>query len=404
MVTCHSIVEQYPITIIGYSGNKLIGYDANGNRKEWLDFWGDEGVTSFTDDVKKCIRGWAEKSLPVHTPKMYHEISREMLAKKLISFTGLVGYKVIFNNSGTEANELAIKAARLYWHKAGNGDRYVIYSLEKGFHGRTAFSLAASDSHGSGSPYHKEGFGPMPEGFFIFKEDHMPNIGYVGDCAAIMLATFLGNNEIKIYNNKFWQNINKVILSNNSLLILDEIQVGCGRTGKRMAFHHHNIKPDIVTMGKGLAGGLPLSATIMRPDIAEALTPGTHFNTMGGNPLANLVSLFLLDKIEKTEFLNDIIKKGRYMKETLYKYNWIDNIYGSGLHMSFNIKQDDYNKYNYDGIKLCNAAINYGLLIVSHRRYGQIRLTPPLSITYDEIDFAISAIGKSRWNIIKGKR
>ena len=393
----HSFVKQSNVRIVECEGNWLLGYAGHGVLlKRWLDFWGDEGVSSVgcSSFLRNSIENFLSENRPIHVPKMYGDYAREELARKLIEFTKLYGYKVMFSNSGTEANELAIKAARLFYSGFDSDDRkYDIYSFRKNFHGRTAFSLAASDSYGSGSPYHKDGFGPMPKGFYHFTEDSYAIMRKNKDIAAVMLATILGNNEIEVYSNDFFKRLQAVVKDTKSLLILDEIQVGMGRTGVPMAFHAFDLNPlpDIVTIGKGIAGGFPLSATIMRPDIAEKLTYGKHFNTTSGNSLISHVAIDVIDRINS--MLPTIYGNGRFFADELEKrFDWIKEVHGRGLHLAIEIKTEDYGEYNYDSYDFCNEAIRYGLLIVSHRKYGQIRLTPPLTITRGELEFALNSL------------
>lgn len=402
----HSTVEQYPIAISRCEGNWIIGYSIkNRTDSRWLDFWNDEGVSSFgcSKNIKDAIISYVTHNRPIHIPKMYHSEELEYYANKLTSFAGLPDYKVMFSNSGTEANEVAIKAARLFYNGIDeSNDKYEIYSWRRNFHGRTGFSLAASDSYGSGSPYHKDGFGPMPEGFYHFDKDDMGVMRMSQRIAGVMMATILGNNEIEVYTPELLIKIYEMTKDIDALLILDEIQVGMGRTGRNMAFHHYNnigFKPDIVTVGKGMAGGLPLSATIMRPDVAEKFTYGTHFNTLGGSALAVAVSYTVLSEIERS--IPRINEYGNYIRDSLSKLNWIEKVDGLGLHLSFTIDQDDFNLFDYSGIDFCREAINHGLLIVSHRPYGQIRFTPPLSINRSEIDYALKALVETRDEIVK---
>lgn len=372
----------------------------------WMDFWGDEGVNSLGVDgaiVRGVFFEFLARGIPLHIPKMYCDPIKDELADMLADISGLDDAKVAFSNSGTEANETAIKLARLYWFKNGQPKRYNIVTMKDNFHGRTGFSLAASDS--SDSPYHKEGFGPMPDGFYKFTSiDNLYDLFYGlysqlhGNIAAITLATILGNNKIEIYNQEFYDGLAKFCKTSGTLMILDEVQVGMGRTGKMFAYEHFGIKPDIVTVGKGLACGMPLSATIARGEIAKAFTPGTHFNTLAGNTLACKISIEFVKWLEDN--IHKIEKTGDFMQNKLLRLKFITNVYGKGMHLSFQI---DFEKYGYDGFDFCNAAKKFGLLIVTHRKYGQIRFTPPLNITVIDVLNAINKLSATHEYLISKK-
>lgn len=376
-------VNPYDIEIIGGHENYL--FDVNG--KQYLDLWGDEGVSPLgaSTCIDNNINLFFSQCKTLHIPKMYNDPIKEELAKKLVEFVGWEDGMVFFSNSGTEAMETAIKMARLYHYKKREYD-FDIFTLEGNFHGRTGFSLAASDS--SDSPYHKEGFGPMPLGFRKFN-DPEEYYDFDGICA-ITMATMLGNNKIVTYSNTFMNKIMKLKENTGALLILDEIQVGMGRTGECMAFHHYNnLEPDIIAVGKGMAMGLPLSATIVKREIAEVMTPGTHFCTTGGNSLACNLSIKFIDWLY--ENLDSIKGKGDLLQDGLENLSFVKFVHGLGLHLSIEI---DFEKYGYDGFDFCKNAIKEGLLICTHRKYGQIRITPPLSITSDQIKEVLMKLDK----------
>ncbi|MHA2100957.1 MAG: aspartate aminotransferase family protein [Candidatus Kariarchaeaceae archaeon] len=365
-------VDPYPINIVDVQGSYLI--DDKGN--SYLDFWGDEGVNSLGGNIcKYCFE-------VVHIPKMYGDPIKEELASELIRISGMYG-KVFFNNSGTEANETAIKLARLYWFKRAQPYRYNIAVMEGNFHGRTGFSLAASDS--SDSEYHKLGFGPMPVGFYHFSSiEELYRLSKLpGGLAAVMMAPILGNNCIKLYSGQFFEELRMFRGDTGTLIIFDEIQVGMGRTGKYMAFHNFNIRPDILTLGKGLGAGFPLSATIARESIAEVMTPGTHFNTFGGNSVACKMGLRVVKYLDNN--LGDIYLRGNLMFKLLMDLSFVKEVFGMGLHRAFQI---DFKKTGYTGFDFCKRAVREGLLICTHRKLGQIRFTPPLTISSELIRMA----------------
>jgi acetylornithine/N-succinyldiaminopimelate aminotransferase len=384
-------------TVVGYDLEFVRGYgsylyDENGNG--YLDFWGDEGISSLgnglDDHMRKVLIEYFKNKKLVHVPKMYKESEREKLAFLLASCSKMDDAKVMFSNSGTEANEAMIKLARLYWYKKGEPYRYNIATLEGNFHGRTGLSSAASDA--SDSPYHKLGFGPAPTGFYTFSTiDELYRLSKMpGGLAGVMMATILGNNCIKIYPQEFFDQLEQFRKDTGTLLLFDEVQVSMGRTGTFFAYENFNIVPDIVTVGKGIAGGFPLSATIAKDSVAEAFTPGTHFNTFGGNAVscrvANYVTGAALMELPK------IKEKGDYTRKKLLEFDFISDVNGMGVHNSFSLSKGYYNKDSHDCFDFCRIACDNKLLIVTHRKFGEIRFTPPITVTYDEIDKALDIL------------
>jgi len=392
-------VHSYGLLIKGHYGEHLIAE----NGLMYYDFWGDEGVNSLPyDTVSRIIAEHIFANEPIHVPKMYLSKYREMFAKSLVRFTKIDGWgirkddgKVFFSNSGTEANEAAIKLARLYWYKLNSPYRWNIAVMKGNFHGRTGFSLAASDS--SDSPYHKLGFGPMPAGFY-----HFETIGELyglskipGGLAAVMMAPVLGNNCIKVYDYELFAGLQIFRNDTGTLIIFDEVQVAMGRTGKNMAFHHQDLTPDIVTVGKGIASGFPLSATVARKEVAEVFTPGSHFNTFGGNELACKIGLHVVDYIDNN--LERIAKLGKHIRESLGELYFIKYVTGLGIHNAFQI---DFDNVPYDGYEFCKKAFENNLLICTHRRHGEIRFTPPISVSQKVVDEAIEMLVKTNKDLV----
>lgn len=382
-------VHEYPVKIISGEGSYLITDDG----RALLDFWGDEGVNSLGHNNPIVAKVLENVSLN-HVPKMYACDVREKLAEKIAEFTGLNDYKVIFSNSGTEANEAAIKLSRVHWYKRNFPYKWNIATLAGNFHGRTGFSLASSDS--SDSPYHKLGFGPMPVGFYKFHSfGNLREIAELpGGLSAIMMATVLGNNCIRTYPKEFFDELVKVSNESDAHIILDEVQVGMGRTGKNMAFHHYGFRPDIVTLGKGIAAGFPLSATVVSPEIAKTFEPGMHFNTFGGNIVSSSIALKVFEYVENN--LEDINEKGKVMMTELQKHELIKYVSGMGMHLAFQIDYDKINekmkKQIVNGYYICERALEKGLLIVTHRPYGEIRFTPPISASMRDIQKGITIV------------
>ena len=386
-------VDEYPIKIVGGVGSKLI--DENG--KVYLDFWGDEGVNSLGSrhtGIEHILDKW---EMPFHVPKMYGETYRELLAEELVKRSKLEGGKVFFSNSGTEANEAAIKMARVFWYKTNKPYRYNIAILRGNFHGRTGFSLAASDS--SDSPYHELGFGPMPVGFYKWSDlDELWRLSKIpGGLAAVMMATVLGNNCIKIYSEEFMDSVKQFCVKTDTLLILDEVQVSMGRTGKFMAYQNYKIQPDIVCVGKGIASGLPLSATIFKPRVARFFEKGMHFSTFGGNALACRIALEVIEYLDNDRL--ELIKGfGMQIRDTLNNMNFIKYVSGMGIHNSFQI---DFDEVPYNGFEFCKEAMRFGLLICTHREKGEIRFTPPVNAKWEEIADGLGSLERIHYSLLE---
>ena len=380
-------VHEYPIQIIAGDGSYLM----DGWGKKYLDFWGDEGVNSlgYNNPIIKEVLESVEIN---HVPKMYGCPYREALAEKLVKFADMGDAQVIFSNSGTEANEAGIKLSRVHWYKKNLPYKWNVATMFGNFHGRTGFSLAASDS--SDSPYHKLGFGPMPVGFYKFKNLYELKglIDLPGGLSSVTMATILGNNCIETYPQEFFIKLCQARDEHNFHIILDEVQVGMGRTGRNMAFHHYNFTPDVVTLGKGIAAGFPLSATIVSKEIADTFEPGMHFNTFGGNIVSTVIALKVIEYVENN--LDGINEKGQLMYDSLSDNKQIQYVTGKGMHLAFQVDFDQF-PADVDGFSICKRAMELGLLIVTHRKYGEIRFTPPISISIDDLRIALSIMHRT---------
>jgi len=367
----------------------------------FVDFWGDEGINSLGyGRLGDYVANYDIDGDLLHVPKMFREEAREELAGMLEHYSDIPG-GVMFSNSGTEANEAAIKLVRHYYYYAMEQHyRNKILTFRGNFHGRTGFSLAVSDSYGSGSSYHKEGFGPMADRFGVFEdlEDLEARLEHDKTIAAVIMATSLGNNVIEVYNQDFFNKLMELRIQYGFKIILDEVQVGAGRTGEFFCFQNYDhFNPDVVTVGKGLGTGLPLSATIFSKPIADHIQghPGIHFNTMGGNSLACNMAIDLLTTLEHG-LLEQVKESGDFIRKQLRQLTFVDQVVGLGLHNAFSFKDIAGKKIN--SIKFAEMAMDEGLLIVSHREHGQIRFTPPLIVSINEIHTAIAALSRTFTN------
>ena len=309
----------------------------------------------------------------------------EKLAKRLTQKT-FADY-VIFQNSGAEATELAIKAARRYFYKIGKPKKNRILCIKNSFHGRTLATIFAS-----GSKKMTEGFEPKVPGFDHFKfGDHKGlKKSITKKTAAIMVETAMGESGIKVIPDWCLRELRKICDKKKILLILDEVQCGVGRSGKFFAFEYAKIKPDIVPIAKGIGGGFPIGAVLMNKKVAKGMTPGSHGSTFGGNPLAMSVGNAVLDQIFKKGFLTNVQKSSKYFMNALNRIkqdypNIINEVRGIGLLIGLKLSVDQ-NKF----IK----KLENNKLLTMRAGENVVRILPPLNVKKNEIDIAIKIIRK----------
>ena len=309
----------------------------------------------------------------------------EKLAKRLTQKT-FADY-VIFQNSGTEATEAAIKIARRYFYSIGQPKKNRILCVKNSFHGRTIAAIYAS-----GSKKMTEGFGPKVEGFdhFEFGNHRSLKKSITSKTAAIMIETIMGEGGIKVVPDWCLRELRKICNQKKILLILDEVQCGIGRSGNFFAFESSKVKPDIVPIAKGIGGGFPLGAVLMNKKVAVGMIPGTHGSTFGGNPLAMSVGNAVLDKLFKKGFLENIKKISKYFHFELNKLkkefpNIIKEIRGVGLLIGLQLFNNQ--------TKFIQKLMDNKLLTIKAAE-NVIRILPPLTVNKKEIDLAIKIIKK----------
>ena len=316
------------------------------------------------------------KAIKIQSRKLWHLSNAfkipegERLAKRLTKRT--FADSIIFQNSGAEATETAIKVARRYFYSIGKPNKNRIICIKNSFHGRTIAAI-----HASGSTKMTEGFGPKIPGFDHFKfGDHKKLKSLINkNTAAVMIETIMGEGGIKVIPNWCIKAIRNLCNRKGILLILDEVQCGIGRSGKFFAFEHARVKPDIVPIAKGIGGGFPIGAVLMTKKISKAMTPGTHGSTFGGNPLAMAVGNAVLDQINKN-LLNNVNKMSKYfinkLNEMKIKYpEIIKEVRGVGLLIGLQL----YNKKS----KFIKKLMDNKLLTIRAAE-NVIRILPPLNV------------------------
>jgi len=318
-------------------------------------------------DVTQAIADQAGKLL--HTSNLYHISLQEELAGRLTSLAGMD--KVFFANSGAEANEAAIKIARLYGHKKGI-DHPVIITATGSFHGRTMATLSAT-----GNPKVQKGFEPLVEKFIHVPYNNIEAINSVIDenVVAVMLEPIQGEGGIVIPDDGYLKSVREICDQKNCLLILDEIQTGMCRTGEWFAFQHENITPDVMTLAKALGNGMPIGACLAKGVAAELIQPGSHGSTFGGNPLASRAALAVIDVLSMQKLHENAAKIGAEMllslKNGLSEIKGVVSIRGKGLMLGIELDKD------------CAQLVNMALeehLLINVTSGNVIRLLPPLII------------------------
>lgn len=359
------------------SGKGAVAYDENG--KKYIDVSSGIGVNS----LGYCNDGWVEAVTKQagtiqHMSNYFYSEQASSLAEKLCTLTGMS--KVCFGNSGAEANECAIKIARKYsFDKYGEG-RNGIITLKNSFHGRTVTTLSAT-----GQDVFHNYFFPFTEGFSYVEAGNMnalKNAVNKNTCA-VMLELIQGEGGVNILDKDYVQSLVKFCNENDILVIVDEVQTGIGRTGKLFAFENYEILPDLVTVAKGLGGGLPIGLCMCGEKLKDVMSPSTHGTTFGANPVVCAGANYVLDTITADGFLGEVNKKGAYIEEKVSKFENVKNVRRMGLMIGIELKSGDAHD-------IAVKCVENGLLIITAK--DLLRMLPPLVITYDEIDEALKIL------------
>ena len=356
------------------------------NGKKYLDFCSGIAVNSLGHANPRLVKALYKQAKRVwHVSNAFTIPEGEMLAKKLVKKT--FADSVIFQNSGTEATEVAIKVARRYFYSIGKPKKNRILCVKNSFHGRTIAAIFAS-----GSKKMTEGFGPKVSGFdhFTFGDHNSLKKRISKNSAAIMVETIMGEGGIKVIPDWCLRDLRKLCNKKKILLILDEVQCGIGRSGDFFAFESSKVKPDIVPIAKGIGGGFPIGAVLMNKKVSKAMVPGTHGSTFGGNPLAMSVGNEVMDIISNKKFLNNVKNLSKYFLKNLNdikdKYpNIIKQIRGKGLLIGIQLHRDQ---------TLFIKKLMENKLLTIKAAENVIRILPPLNVKKSEIDIALKVINK----------
>ena len=366
--------SRFPLEIVEGSG--CLVRDSGG--REYIDMGSGIAVNTFGfADSRWAAAVTAQLSKLQHMSNLYYTEPCAVLAKMLCEKTGMK--KVFFSNSGAEANECAIKTARKYSaHKYGEL-RHTIITLENSFHGRTITTLAATGQ----AQFHRD-FKPLTPGFAHVKPGDIRAVEEImGTCgvAAIMIELIQGEGGVVPLDSGFVNELAQIARENDILLICDEIQTGSGRTGKLLASMNYGITPDIVTAAKGLAGGLPLGATLFGEKTAGVLGPGDHGSTFGGNPVCCAGAVSILERIDD-ELLREVRSKSDYIFGELSGAEGVSAVTGMGLMLGIETKKSAQD--------VLSACMERGVLVLTAK--NRIRLLPPLNIPFDLLKKAVGVI------------
>ncbi len=354
--------------------------------EKYLDFVQGIAVNSLGHAHPKLIKSLSNQSKKIwHVSNAFIIPEGEKLAKKIVQKT-FADY-VMFQNSGAEATEAAIKVARRYFYSIGKPNKNRVLCIKNSFHGRTIAAIFAS-----GSKKMTEGFGPKVNGFDHFDfGDHKTLEKVVNkNTAAVMVETIMGEGGIKVIPDWCLKGLRKLCDKKNILLILDEVQCGIGRSGDFFAFDKSRVKPDIVPIAKGIGGGFPIGAVLMNKKVASGMVPGTHGSTFGGNPLAMQVGNTVFDIVSKKSFLNNVKKNSKYFINELNKIKElhpkiIKEIRGRGFLIGIQLHIDQTN--------FINKLMDNKLLTIKASE-NVVRILPPLNVKKSEIDLALKIIKK----------
>ncbi len=344
--------------------------------KEYIDFGSGIAVNSFgiSDDIwKSAVISQLDKIQ--HTSNLYYNENGARLAELLCTKTGMK--KVFFGNSGAEANECAIKIARKYATDK-DPERNEIITLVNSFHGRTITTLSATGQ----DTFHKY-FTPFTEGFSYVPANNIEalNAAITPKTCAIMIETVQGEGGVNLLSEDFLAEIEKITTENDILLIVDEVQTGNGRCGALYSYMRLGLTPDIVSTAKGLAGGLPMGATLMNEKTENVLDYGSHGSTFGANPVCAAAAISNIERMTDDLFC-EVIKKSEYIKSELLKIKGVKSISGLGLMMGIETKKPAGD--------IAKACLLKGLLVLTAKT--KVRLLPALNITYPEIDRGIKIL------------
>ena len=363
---------RFPLALVRGEGSLV--YDDAG--KEYIDLGTGIAVNTFGFSDKEWIAAVTEQLGKLqHTSNLYYSEPCARLAEMLCERTGMK--KVFFSNSGAEANECAIKAARKYGCDKKGEEYYTIITLKNSFHGRTLTTLAATGQ----DTFHKD-FTPLTEGFVYAEANNIEAIKTLAaenKVCAVMFEIVQGEGGVNPLEPEYVKALAEFAAENDILLIADEVQIGNGRSGALYGYMNYGITPDIVSTAKGLAGGLPIGATLLGEKVKDVYVPGLHGSTFGGNPISCAAAINVISRVDD-ELLADVRAKSKYIFDTLSGAVGVESVSGLGLMIGV--------KTTRPAGDVINECMERGVLVIKAK--DKVRMLPALNIPMDQLKIAIN--------------
>lgn len=368
--------KRFPVSLV--RGKGATAFDADG--KEYIDFTSGIGVNclGYADE------GWAEAvakqaATLQHTSNLYYTEPDGEVAEILCKHTGFS--KVFFGNSGAEANEGALKVARKYGAEKHGEKCNTVITLKNSFHGRTITTLAAT-----GQDVFHQYFLPLTDGFKYVEAGNIEELEAAVDetVCAIMIELIQGEGGVVPVSREFVKRVDELCKEKDLVFVIDEVQTGIGRTGTLLCYEQYDISPDVISLAKGLGGGLPIGAVLMNERVAGVFSYGLHGSTFGGNPVSCAGAKYLLDKIMAPGFLEEVKAKAVYLRGKLEEIPQIESVTGLGLMLGAQLKE------GYTAAEIAGECAENGALVLTAKT--KLRFLPPLTITYEEIDKGLAVL------------
>ena len=365
---------RFPVQLVNGKGSLV--YDETG--KEYIDLGTGIAVNSFgvaDGEWKKAVVEQLDKIQ--HTSNLYFNGPCALLAQKLCDRTGMK--KVFFSNSGAEANECAIKAARKYGELKKGKDHFTVITLKNSFHGRTITTLSAT-----GQDVFHEHFTPMTDGFAYAAANDIEDAKRLvksHKCCGVMVELVQGEGGVMPLDKEYVKKLKALAEEEDLLFMVDEVQTGNGRMGTLYAYMQYGIEPDVVTTAKGLGGGLPIGATMLGEKVKDLFTPGLNGSTFGGNPVCAAGALNILSRIDE-KLLGEVREKSEYVFRSLNGANGVKSVSGLGLMIGIESEKD--------ASEVIANCIKRGVLVIKAK--NKIRLLPALNIPWEQLEKAIEIL------------
>lgn len=370
--------KRFPVTLV--KGKGALAYDPEG--KEYVDFTSGIGVNALGYANEGWVKAVADQAGTLqHVSNLYSTLPDVQVAEKLCKYTGFS--KVFFANSGAEANEGAVKVARKYGMEKHGEKCNTIISLKNSFHGRTITTLSAT-----GQDVFHQYFFPFTEGFRFVEAGNVEELHAAIDdtVCGIMLELIQGEGGVMPVDKAFVEEVARICEERDLVFVVDEVQTGIGRTGTFLCYEQFGVHPDVVSLAKGLGGGLPIGAVMMNQKTENVLGFGQHGSTFGGNPVSCAGAKYVLDQVMQPEFLAEVNRKAAYMREKLQAMPQIAFTTGLGLMIGAELKE------GLTAGEVAGKCVEEGLLVLTAKT--RLRFLPPLTITDEEIDRGMEILAR----------